>query len=90
MPTLFDPLTINQLQLSNRFVRSATYDNLANQGMMSDAQLNLYDTLSRGEIGLIISAGIYPTKDGIGGGGQLSAENDDAIPSLAKLTRAVH
>jgi 2,4-dienoyl-CoA reductase-like NADH-dependent reductase (Old Yellow Enzyme family) len=90
MPTIFDTLTINRLELPNRFVRSATYDNLADQGMVSDAQLNLYDVLSRGEIGLIISGGIYPTKNGMGGDGQLSADNDDTISSLAKLTRAVH
>lgn len=87
---LFDPLTINKLQLQNRFVRSATYDNLADQGTVSDAQLSLYDTLSRGEIGLIVSAGFYPTKNGSGGGGQLTVETDTAISSLSKMARVVH
>ena len=90
MPSLFDPLTINHLQLPNRFVRSATYDNLADQSMVSEAQINLYHTLSQGEIGLIVSAGIYPTTNGMGGGGQLSAKNDDTISSLAKLVDTVH
>ena len=90
MPSLFDPLTINKLQIPNRFVRSATYDNLSDQGKVSDAQISLYDTLSQGEIGLIISAGIYPTTNGMGGGGQLSAKNDDAIFSLARLVDIVH
>ena len=62
MPSIFDALMINKLRLPNRFVRSATYDNLADHGMVTDAQINLYDTLSQGGIGLIISGGLYPTK----------------------------
>ena len=46
MPSLFDPLEINRLQIQNRFVRSATFDNLGINGMVSDAQLALYDNLS--------------------------------------------
>ena len=90
MPGLFDPLQINTLQLPNRFVRSATFDNLGREGMVSDAQLKLYETLSQGDVGLIISGGLYPTRDGRGGPGQLSADDDRAIPSLRKLVDAVH
>jgi 2,4-dienoyl-CoA reductase-like NADH-dependent reductase (Old Yellow Enzyme family) len=90
MPNLFEPLQINTLTLPNRFVRSATFDNLSCEGMVSDAQLKLYDSLSRGEIGLIISGGLYPSLDGKGGHGQLSADTDRAIPSLKKLVDVVH
>ena len=90
MQSLFDPMFINKLRLPNRFVRSATFDNLAQEGLTSDAQLKLYDVLSKGEIGLIISGGLYPTQDGMGTSGQLSAEKDDAILSLRKLVQAVH
>jgi 2,4-dienoyl-CoA reductase-like NADH-dependent reductase (Old Yellow Enzyme family) len=90
MPNLFDPMEIKKLRLPNRFIRSATFDNLGREGTVTDAQLKLYDVLSKGEIGLIISGGLYPTRDGMGTGGQLSAETDDAIPSLRKLVRAVH
>lgn len=90
MPSLFDPLVINRLQIPNRFVRSATFDNLGMKGMVSEAQLALYDNLSNGKIGLIISGGLYPTRDGMGTEGQLSAEKDEAIPSLRMLVQAVH
>jgi 2,4-dienoyl-CoA reductase-like NADH-dependent reductase (Old Yellow Enzyme family) len=90
MHTLFDPITINNLQLPNRFVRSATFDNLGCQGLVTDAQLELYGSLSKGDIGLIISGGLYPTRDGMGASGQLSAEVDEVIPSLRKLVKAVH
>jgi len=90
MKNLFDPMLINTLQLPNRFVRSATFDNLARDGMVSDAQLNLYGVLSRGEIGLIISGGLYPTRNGMGTPGQLRADRDESIPSLKKLVETVH
>jgi 2,4-dienoyl-CoA reductase-like NADH-dependent reductase (Old Yellow Enzyme family) len=90
MKNLSDPMTINKLEIPNRFVRSATFDNLARDAMVSDAQLILYDLLSKGEIGLIISGGLYPTRNGMGTSGQLSAERDDAVPSLRKLVHAVH
>jgi 2,4-dienoyl-CoA reductase-like NADH-dependent reductase (Old Yellow Enzyme family) len=90
MPNLFDPIQINRLQLPNRFVRSATFDNLGQEGMVSDAQLNLYGVLSRGEVGLIISGGLYPTRNGMGTAGQLSADRDESIPSLKKLAGTVH
>ncbi|HTY63784.1 MAG TPA: NADH:flavin oxidoreductase [Acidobacteriota bacterium] len=89
-PDLFDPMQLNTLRLPNRFVRSATFDNLGREGMVSDAQLKLYGALSTGEIGLIISGGLYPTQDGKGGHGQLSADSDKAIPSLKKLVDVVH
>ncbi len=90
MPSLFDPMEINQLQIPNRFVRSATFDNLGRNGSVSEAQIKLYDTLSQGEIGLIISGGLFPTRDGMGTEGQLSVETDEDIPSLQKLVQAVH
>jgi 2,4-dienoyl-CoA reductase-like NADH-dependent reductase (Old Yellow Enzyme family) len=90
MPSLFDPMQINTLQLPNRFIRSATFDNLGQNGMVSDAQLKLYDVLSNGEVGLIISGGLYPTRNGMGTPGQLSADTDDAIPLLKKLVDVVH
>lgn len=90
MSVLFDPLIINKLHLPNRFVRSATFDNLGENGMVTDSQLAIYDRLSRGGIGLIISGGLYPAQNGRGGHGQLCADKDEAIPSLRKLVSAVH
>jgi 2,4-dienoyl-CoA reductase-like NADH-dependent reductase (Old Yellow Enzyme family) len=90
MSDLFEPIQINTLQLPNRFIRSATFDNLARNGLVSDAQLILYDTLSKGEIGLIISGGLYPCREGMGTHGQLSAASDEAIPALRKLVEVVH
>ncbi len=90
MSSLFTPFQINTMQVGNRFIRSATMDNLGNQGMVSDAQLKLYGELSRGEIGLIITGGLFPTRNGQAARGQLGAHTDDVIPSLEKLVNVVH
>jgi 2,4-dienoyl-CoA reductase-like NADH-dependent reductase (Old Yellow Enzyme family) len=90
MPNLFDPLTINKLVIKNRFVRSATMDTLADQGKVTDDLLALYRELVEGEIGLIITGGIYVRKDGQIVPGELAADTDETIPSLKKLTDAVH
>jgi 2,4-dienoyl-CoA reductase-like NADH-dependent reductase (Old Yellow Enzyme family) len=58
--------------------------------MVSEAQLELYEELSKGEIGLIISGGIFPTLDGLGAPGQLGAHTDDVIPGLKRLVDVVH
>ena len=90
MPNLFDALTINKLELRNRFVRSATMETLGNQGMVTDDLLALYRDLASGEIGLIITGGIYVRKDGQIAPGELAADTDETIPSLKRLADAVH
>lgn len=90
MAGLFDPLNINKMEMANRFVRSATMDGMANEGRVSDAEINLYRELGKGEIGLIISHGLSPTKEGQCSPGQVSAQTDETIPSLAKMVNAVH
>jgi 2,4-dienoyl-CoA reductase-like NADH-dependent reductase (Old Yellow Enzyme family) len=90
MPELFDSMVINHMPVKNRFIRSATMDNMGSGGEVTEAQLNLYRDLARGEIGLIISSGIFPSPEGQAGPGQLGAHCDAMIPSLRKITSVVH
>ena len=90
MPSLFDPLTIKRMELRNRFVRSATVENLGDQGMVTDSLIDLYKELSKGEVGLIITGGLFPKKAGQILPGQLAADRDEAIPGLKRLARVVH
>jgi len=39
---LFEPAKIGNMDLRNRFVRSATYDGCAEDGYVTDHQVNLY------------------------------------------------
>jgi len=90
MTRLFDTLKINGLEISNRFIRSATMDSMAENNMVSDAELKLYEDLGKGEIGLIMSHGLYPSQEGKASPGQLSVHTDEAIPSLTRLVNKVH
>jgi len=86
MSNLFKPLQINSLSIKNRFVRSATVDNLGENMMVTDAQLNFYKELVKGEVGLIVSSGLFPSLDGWAAPGQLGIHTDEMIPSLKKIT----
>jgi hypothetical protein len=42
MPSLFSSLTINKTELKNRFFRSATVENLGDEGMVTDSLISIY------------------------------------------------
>ena len=90
MSSLFESLQINKLSIKNRFIRSATVDNLGENMVVTEAQLNFYRELSRGEVGLIVSSGLFPSLDGWAAPGQLGIHTDEMIPSLKKITDTVH
>lgn len=90
MSTLFEPFVINGLEIKNRFVRSATVDNLGRDMRVTEAQLAFYREMALGEVGLIISSGLFPALDGWAAPGQLGIHDDTMIPSLRKLVDAVH
>jgi 2,4-dienoyl-CoA reductase-like NADH-dependent reductase (Old Yellow Enzyme family) len=90
MSKLFEPFYINKLEIKNRFVRSATVDNLGKDKMVTDAQLAFYREMALGEVGLIVSSGLFPSLDGWTAPGQLGIHQDDMLPSLKKLVDNVH
>lgn len=90
MTKLFEALEINGMKIKNRFVRSATVDNLGEKLKVSQRQLDFYRELARGETGLIISSGLFPSLDGWSAPGQLGLHDDSMIPELAKLVDVVH
>jgi 2,4-dienoyl-CoA reductase-like NADH-dependent reductase (Old Yellow Enzyme family) len=90
MSGIFEPFQINHLHIKNRFVRSATVDNLGKNQAVSQAQLDFYRELAIGEVGLIISSGLFPSLDGWAAPGQLGIHEDSMLPSLKKLADEVH
>jgi 2,4-dienoyl-CoA reductase-like NADH-dependent reductase (Old Yellow Enzyme family) len=91
MSILFDPYKIGKIEVKNRFVRSATLENLAKDtGEVTEELVNLYRTLAKGEIGLIISGYMYVHPLGRGYKYQTGIHNDKLIPSLKKITHAIH
>ncbi len=57
MSTMFDPITIKNIQIRNRTARSATYEGMGNHNGEPGEQIaELYNRLAEGEIGLLITS----------------------------------
>jgi 2,4-dienoyl-CoA reductase-like NADH-dependent reductase (Old Yellow Enzyme family) len=91
MSQLFEPVRIANLELRNRFVRSATYYGLADtDGFIGDASVELMKTLAQNEVGLIITGYAYFLKSGQVPSDMNGIQDDDHIPGYRKMTKAVH
>ncbi|MBC2726634.1 NADH:flavin oxidoreductase [Desulfosporosinus sp.] len=91
MSVLFEPYRIRNLEIRNRFVRSATYDGYAEpNGHVSEEQIKLYSDLAEGGVGLIIAGIAYVHHSGQVSPFQNSIAGDEDISSFKKLTSIVH
>ena len=88
---LFEPYSIGNMELRNRFVRSGTWDATADgSGAVTDASLALYRQLAQGKLGLMVTSFAFVSPHGQSVPAQYGAHNDDMIPGLRKLVQAVH
>jgi 2,4-dienoyl-CoA reductase-like NADH-dependent reductase (Old Yellow Enzyme family) len=88
---LFEKSSINTLTLSNRFVRSATWEGMAAEdGAVTPRLIDLMTDLATGGVGLIISSHAYVAKKGQASPWQLGVYKDGLISGLCEMTKAVH
>ncbi len=91
MRALFDQSEINGMTLSNRFVRSATWDGLAtDEGACTPRMVDLMSRLAAGGVGLIITGHAFVHKKGKHQPWQLGIHKEELIPGLRAMTDAVH
>ena len=91
MASLFETTEINGMTLKNRFVRSATYEGIAEEdGAVTPALMEMMKRLAIGGTGLIITGHAYVAKEGQAGKRQLGIYNDQLIPGLRDMVDAVH
>jgi len=91
MRKLFEDCEINGMKLSNRFVRSATWEGMAeDNGACSPKLIELMAALADGGVGLIITSHAYVSAEGQAGPRQLGVYQDDLVPGLEAMTNAVH
>ena len=91
MPSLYESTQINGMILSNRFVRSATWEGMAEtDGTCTNHLIDLMVKLATGGVGLIITGHTYVDPRGQAGPWQLGISNDNHIPRLKEMTSAVH
>jgi len=87
---LFEPTEIKNMELRNRFVRSATYDGCADKGYVTEKQMNLFTTLAEGGVGLIITGITVVHNSGYISKYQNSISSDEFMSGLIRLISAVH
>jgi 2,4-dienoyl-CoA reductase-like NADH-dependent reductase (Old Yellow Enzyme family) len=91
MKQIFEAARIGKLELKNRLVRSATWENLADeQGHITYPLYQLYKKLAAGGIGLIITGYAFVSKDEQPNPGMLGIYDDSFITEYRKLTDMVH
>lgn len=91
MSKLFETTQINGMSLSNRFVRSATWEGMAtDDGECTPKLTALMTNLAKGGVGLIITSHAYVRQDGQAGSWQLGIYKDELVPALQAMTKAVH
>lgn len=88
---LFTQKSIGKIEIANRFVRSATFECAAKvDGSVGDKYLKIYERLSKGKVGLIISGMMYISEPGKSYRFQAGLHSDEMIPGMSKVTNMVH
>jgi len=91
MSKLFEASEINGMQLSNRFVRSATWEGMAaDDGACTPKLTDMMAALAEGGVGLIITSHAYVSPEGQAGPWQLGIYRNELVPGFESLTKAVH
>jgi 2,4-dienoyl-CoA reductase-like NADH-dependent reductase (Old Yellow Enzyme family) len=88
---LFTPKSIGNVEVTNRFVRSATFECAAREdGTVGEKYSKIYERLSKGKVGLIISGMMHISEPGKSYHFQAGLHSDEMIPGLSKMTKKVH
>lgn len=91
MKTLFDKTKIKNMELKNRFVRSATWEGLANEDGHINEEINkVYEDLAKGDMGLIITSYSYILEDEQPNRNMLGIYDDSFIEDYKHLIDKVH
>lgn len=89
--TLFEKTKINQIELMNRFVRSATWENMADRkGHLTAKLLRVYEELAQTRIGLIITGCAFILEEHQPNPGMIGIYGDSFIDEFKELTDMVH
>jgi len=91
MKTLFQTTSINSLLLTNRFVKSATWEGMCtDNGCPTQKLTDFYVQLAQGDVSLIITGYATVREDGRQLPGTLGLHCDDYKKELSSLTQSVH
>ena len=91
MKNLFESTCPDGLELKNRFIRSATWEGIAEEnGTINDTVMSLYENLAKGGSAAIITGYAFVTEDEQPNPKMFGIYNDSFIESYKPLTEMVH
>lgn len=91
MAGIFDTMTLNGMPLSNRLVRSATWEGMcAKEGRPTEKLITFYRDLARGGVGLIITGYAFVSPEGKQLPGKMGIHCDQFSSEMRAMTDAVH
>ena len=91
MAELFESVSLNGMTLANRFVRSATWEGLADQdGSVTPKLTEMMVELAKGEVGLIITGYAFVSPEGRSSPAQLAIHGDCFVAGLRGMVQTVH
>ena len=89
MSQLFTPVKIGPVELRNRTIRSAAFENMCVDNGPSEALFNYHTAVAKGGIGMTTVAYASINQSGLSFKGQLWMR-EEAVPKLKELTDAIH
>lgn len=89
--TLWDSVQIGKMECPNRFMRSATWENMSDEeGHMSERQFDVYRELAENHVGLICTGYARIMKEEYPNAGMMGIYEDGFIEEYKRLTDMVH
>lgn len=90
MSLLASSFRLNNLEIKNRFLRSATVESMADiDGCVTDQLLKLYYDLAEGGAGLLITGASAVEPAGKAFAHQMCVHDDRFLPGLKKLANVI-
>ncbi|MBQ4390584.1 MAG: NADH:flavin oxidoreductase [Paludibacteraceae bacterium] len=86
---LFTPFKLGPIELRNRFIRSAAFENMCKANKPTQQLEDYHVSVARGGVGMTTVAYCAVDLSGVSFDGQLYV-HDEALPGLKKLTDAIH
>jgi len=86
---VFEPITINKLEIKNRICMPAMHLNMAEEYLVTDQLVKFYEERARGGAGLI-AVGFASVDELSAGPTNIGAHSDDHIPGLTRLASAIN
>lgn len=91
MEKIFEPVTLNNLSVRNRLIRSATWEGIASlDGSVTEEAYDIYSELAKGGIGAIITGFTSVALHDYYFDGMMRLWDDVLIPQYRKLVDVIH